>query len=579
MIKLKSILTKEPKTLFLGLLAIYFLTIMHYFQHNYGGSGLDLPINPLGWIVISCLIGLGLIQIIRTQTFIFNRYLIILSSCCGLLLTPLLYSGAEAIHSYSRLFGLFTGLLVLVAFYQMQFNDADRRKVLWCILIAAFLESLFALAQFYVLPHITFLHMNIARPSAIFFQANVAATFFATGLMISLYLSHSLPKHANKLTRIILIVAPLTLIMSIVLLQSRTGFLGCIIGVIIWLCVYRSIPKKWLLMVVTGIVIAISSMSLLSSAIRDANIYTQDSARTIIYGDSLNAIKRAPLLGHGYGSFGYTFREQQALNFQENSDSSQIYNLNHPHNELLLWGVEGGLISLIPLFIILLSSTMLFKRNIKAPNVKVAHIKALGLLAIIFPISLHLFTEYPFYHSVASYLTFLLLLGLIATVNTQSKTLKFNNPKFIYGLIGLSIIANTFVMLNLLSGQNMLTQSIRDQKIDNILDSDYFFMSADFELVLNEAILNLAISHNIPVGATAYNNWVTTRIQSYPRKRHFVSLYKSYQYLQKDTLAKQTLNKAKYLFPTFDWSFDEDGNLKRPKKILHKNLSISHDNK
>jgi len=548
-------LFKTPKSVFLGLVTAYFLVIMHYFQHNYGGSGLDLSINPLGWIVISCLVGLGFIQIIRTQSFIFNRYLLVLSSCCGLLLIPLLYSSAEAIYSYSRLLGLFAGLLVLIAFYQMQFNKADRRRILWCILIAAFLESLFALSQFYLLPHLSFLEMNIARPSAIFFQANVAATFFATGLMISLYLSHSLSEHANKSTRIILAVAPLTLIISIVLLQSRTGFLSCIIGVIIWLCVNRTIPKKWVLSVVTGIVIAISSMHLLSSAIRDANIYTQDSARTIIYSDSLDAIKRAPLLGHGYGSFGYTFREQQALNYQENNDSPQIYNLNHPHNELLLWGVEGGLVSLIPLFIILVSSGMLFIRN---PS-------GLKLLSIIFPISLHLFTESPFYHSVASYLTFLLLLSLIASVKTQSKIIEFNNPKFIYGLIGLSITANIFIMINLLSSQNMLTHAIREQKVDSILASDYFFMSADFELVLNDAVLNLAISHDIPVGATAYNDWVTTRIQSYPRKRHFINLYKSYQYLNQKLLAKETLDKAKYLFPTFDWSLDTDGNL-RPIK-------------
>lgn len=566
MSKQLATLIKEPKSLFLGLIAVYFLVVMHYFQHNYGGSGLDLPINPLGWIIMSGLIALGLIQIIRTQSFIFNRYLIILSSCCGLLLIPLLYSGAEAIHSYSRLLGLFTGLLVLVAFYQMQFNRKDQRKILWCILLAAFLESLFALLQFYLLPHIPFLEMNIARPSAIFFQANVAATFFATGLMISLYLSHSLPKHANKFTRIILIVAPFTLIISIVLLQSRTGFLGCIIGLIIWLCVNRSMPKKWLMIVITGMVIAISSMHLLSSAIRDANIYTQDSIRTSIYIDSFDSIKRAPLLGHGYGSFGYTFREQQALNFQKNSNSPQVYNLNHPHNELLLWTVEGGLMSLIPLIIILISSALLFRRNLST----------LKLLSVIFPISLHLFTEYPFYHSVASYLTFILLLGLIATANDQSsniqskvlkKVLKFNNPKFIYGLIGLSIAANTFVMFNLLSGQNMLTNSMREQKIDNILKSDYFFMSADFELVLNEAVLNLAISHNIPIGATAYNDWVITQIHSYPRKRHFLNLYKSYQYLNDSKLAQETLNKAKYLFPTFDWSLDKDGNLHSSKKL------------
>jgi len=534
----------NPKTAFIALIALYYVVLMHYFQHNYGGTALNIPINPLGWIIVSALVGLGLMQIIKTRQVLYNKYLIVVAISCCLLLIPLAYSGIEAVYSYSRLLGLFVGLFVLTAFYQMRFNHTDRNNIIWLMLVGVLIESLFALSQFYVFPHIPALQMNIARPSAIFFQANVAATFFATGLLITLYLTHTLPAQAGKLKRALLLIAPLTITIAIVLLQSRTGFLGCIIGVAIWLIVYKSIPKSWLVIVITAITLSIASLYILSDTIRDAKIYTQDSARSQIYSDSIDAIKREPLLGHGYGSFGYTFREQQALAFQEDAKHPQIYKLSHPHNELLLWGIEGGLVSLIPLFIILFFSAKLFIRNRDA----------LALLAIIFPISLHLFTEFPFYHSVASYLTFLLLLGLISAIKTQSKPICFNYPQLTYGLVVIALLANAVVMLNLLSGQHMLTQAVREQKIEAVLDSRYIFMSEDFELILNETLLNLAIAHNIEVGAIAYNKWVLPQIESFPHERYFRKLHESYLFLNKPILAKQTLERAATLFPTLDWT-------------------------
>jgi len=537
----------NPKTVFLGLIALYYAVLMHYFQHNYGGTALNIPINPLGWIIVSALVGLGLVQIIKTRQFLYNKYLVVVAISCCLLLIPLTYSGIEAAHSYSRLLGLFVGLFVLTAFYQMRFNQTDRINIIWLMLIGVFLESLFALSQFYVFPHIPALGMNIARPSAIFFQANVAATFFATGLLITLYLTHTLPAQTGKLKRTLLLIAPLTITIAIVLLQSRTGFLGCLIGIVIWLIVYKSIPKSWLVIVITAIALSTASLYILSDTIRDAKIYTQSPIRVQIYSDSIDAIKRAPLLGHGYGSFGYTFREQQALAFQEDAKHPQIYKMSHPHNELLLWGIEGGLVSLIPLFIILFFSAKLF---IKSRD-------NLPLLVIIFPISLHLFTEFPFYHSVASYLTFLLLLGLISAMKTQSKPVGFNYPQLTYGLVVTALLANAVVMFNLLSGQHMLTQAVREQKIEEVLESRYIFMSEDFELILNESLLDLAIAHNIEVGAIAYNKWVLPQIEAYPHERYFRKLHESYLFLKKPVLAEQTLERAAILFPTLDWKINK----------------------
>ena len=109
-------------------------------------------------------------------------------------------------------------------------------------------------------------------------------------------------------------------------------------------------------------------------------------------------------------------------------------------------------------------------------------------------------------------------------------------------------------MFNLLNGQHVLTQAVREQKLNGVLDSRYMFMSEDFELVLNESLLSLAITHNIPVGAFAFNRWVASRISHYPRERYFRNLHKSYLFLHEDKLAEKTLNQAKLLFPTLEWN-------------------------
>ena len=539
-----NIALRDPKSLFIALIGVYFVILMHYFQHNVGGSGLDVPINPLGWVIVSCLVGLGLIQTIKQRQFIYNRYLIIVSVCCALLLIPLLYSGDVGSFSYARLLGLFAGLGTLSAFYQMQFSIQQKQKILWLMLAGVLLESLFALAQFYLFPFIPALNMNIARPSAIFFQANVAATFFVTGLMLSLYLLHVLKTSLTTIQRYFLLLTVLTTTIATVLLQSRTGFLGCIVAILLSIWAHRSISKQWLTTFIVGIAIAFSSMYFLSDKIRSANIYTQDAARTQIYSDSFNAIKRAPFLGHGYGTFGASFREQQALAFKEDINHHQIYGLSHPHNELVLWTVEGGVISLTPLLVIMIASGALFYRQ-RASFL---------LLSVIFPISLHLFTEFPFYHSVASYLTFILMLGLIADNNTKSASLQFNYPRITYALIGLGVMVNAILMANLMSSQHVLTNSIRQQQLNELLNSHYLFMSDDFEIILNESLLHLAITHDIKVGATAFNQWALPKIEQYPRERYFQHLIQSYEYLKQPQLADKTRAKAKFLFPTKDWT-------------------------
>jgi len=557
-----KLLLGTPKQGFIALIGLYFLLVMHYFQHNVGGSGLDIPINPLGWIIVSGLVGLGLVQIIQQRQFIYNKYLIIIAVCCTSLLIPLVYSNEAGVFSYARFLGIFAGVGILAAVYQMKFSDNDRHKILWLMLGGIFLESLFALTQFYILPHISALNINIARPSAIFFQANVAATFFATGIFIALYLLKTLSEKQNKL-RVCLVPIIFTCALSVMLLQSRTAFLGTLIGTIVWIIVNKKISKLWLTSVVAAIAVALISFSMMEKTLRDNNVYTDAGARVEIYSDSFATFTQKPLLGHGYGTFGRAFREYQANAYETTKSHQQIYRLSHPHNEILLWAVEGGVASLIPLFIIMLTSAHLFRNK-----------SALLLFPLVFPISLHIFSEFPFYHSVASYLTFLLLLAVISDKNNKSKSLKFNSPRLIYGLVSIGIMFNAFLMLTLMQGQSTLTDAVRNQDIRALVESDFVLMSENVALAQNETLLHLAIEHDIPIGATSFNDWITPRIKSYPRTRYYQNMLLSYSYLNEKKAWQETLEEAKRLFPTLDWSTSFDN--KKITKPISSTLKTSN---
>jgi O-antigen polymerase len=49
----------------------------HYFQHNQGGSGLELAQNNVVWIFFSILIGLGLWKITEAKKIFYSRLTIV----------------------------------------------------------------------------------------------------------------------------------------------------------------------------------------------------------------------------------------------------------------------------------------------------------------------------------------------------------------------------------------------------------------------------------------------------------------------------------------------------------------------
>lgn len=255
---------------FLAALCALFVHALLYFQHNPGGSGLELPFNATSWMPFSFAIGVGLLEISRQRIWRYTRLTIVLFICCILLSIPMLYDNANIAAVSDRIVGLWAGFLFFVALQQFAFTPSRRQLILWFILLGILTQTLFGWYQYlWIEPNNAFgFDPTQSRPHGIFQQPNVMASFLATGLVLSGYLLARMPMYRGKWSfqQLLLLITPVLIIPILIVLSSRTGWLGAIIGVALLIPYLKQFAAKaqwrmWLLMIVLGLTTSYASIS------------------------------------------------------------------------------------------------------------------------------------------------------------------------------------------------------------------------------------------------------------------------------------------------------------------------------
>ena len=314
---------------------------------------------------MSILIGLGLWQWARARALMATPQLI-LFWLGGLVLTlPLLAPSIEDLSlAGPRVAALIAGLLLYTAILQFRVTTAIWQQLLPLILAGAVLQSLIGLVQYYVLEPGNFMSYNTAdnRPNGTFQQVNVMASFVATGFAISLFLA-LMPqeKPVSRLVQTLLLMMAFSSPLLLVVIQPRTGQLAGLAVLISSLplilktqALSKPFNKAWLGLATLGLITGLVALnSSVEGVKRGADIYQDPGARVEIYGQSLEVIRQAPLFGAGYGQFESAWRAQHAADASPPGDVIQgLHALSHPHNETLLWVVEGGLVAFIGLLLL-----------------------------------------------------------------------------------------------------------------------------------------------------------------------------------------------------------------------------------
>ncbi|HEJ8022857.1 O-Antigen ligase [compost metagenome] len=431
---------------------------------NPGGSGLSLPFNLLIYGGAALLLGVCW----RATPL---RRMVITPTCraifvaCSVLALPVIFTRPEwQSAAVWRLAGLFAGAAFYFTWLQVRTTARQRHAVLYLILSAAVVQALIVLLQLFA-PAIaqSWIPSGSSRAFGIFQQPNVLASFIATGLALALA-AYVLPgfqrldPRVERWRRRALAAALVLLPMVLVWVQSRTGWLaGALVLGLFVLCFFRRYPHAVAIASVLVIGSTLAAILVLwwgnelGGALRYASHTDSNHARYTMLRDTLAMIAEKPILGWGYGGFEYSFQH-----FRINQTPPTVVTeiARHPHNELLLWWVEGGMVALLGMLLLARAGFKLVararwhdKRTFACGKSSAG--EALALCLALLPIALHSQTEYPFYLSAFHWLVFLLLLAMLdrrvsPRLGTDAGLKRWRWPMLALSLAALFIMATGF---------------------------------------------------------------------------------------------------------------------------------------
>lgn len=542
-------------------LAVLFLIAMHFFMPNPGGYGLELSFNDVVWLVLSFTIAISLYQVANNRRLRYSKLTIGLLVSVLLMTIPFFYHSADQSESSIRILGLWSGLFFLVALQQFKFTNHQKQRLLWLIVLATIIESLLGYYQYFMLEPNNILGYNTVanRPYGIFQQPNVMATFLATGLVISSYLLSLFPKKYQRqsLKTLLLYFIPLLTIPLLIILASRTGWLGASLSLLfIAPRLYKTLNKRqfmlWCGSLVSGLILGFTILQIGGTSDFVLSKADLESPRRYTFPQALDMIIEKPLSGYGYGRFEpeymlYTARQHQ---LNENYPAG-LSALAHPHNELLYWGAEGGIVPLIG--IIIAATLVLFKIYSAKKHTRLA------MLALFIPILLHTQLEYPFYHSAVHWLIFIILIFWVDQRTATYKQLSFSSAvKTLMSITTLLIpILTSFYMITVLHTNYVLAQFERSPTKDVAIldDITYLFIWKDrYDWDIYRTYLHLGLATQNKEYIQQYINWSLSIIKTKPRTAYYSYLILAYQESGEDSRVEQVKKEAQFLFPDHDFS-------------------------
>lgn len=239
-------------------------------------------------------------------------------------------------------------LWVLAAVYYLIETRRDALKIL----------AVFVGGQMFVVMSSWLLWLGIPLPWAIaefpvdagiVFASTLEQPVMSTLMLVAVwFLRAEIPYKWRQTTVIAALVLTITNVFFV--MTGRTGYLVMILA--ISLAIFWQLPKKFrpaavllpIVMAVTLGLISTRFQTKMAEIKRDVleyqkgNFDTSQAQRLDYWAKSLQAVKEKPLIGHGVGSW--------RVNYLRLGGADQVNPPSNPHQQFLLWAVEGGLIGL-----------------------------------------------------------------------------------------------------------------------------------------------------------------------------------------------------------------------------------------
>ncbi|WP_417448525.1 Wzy polymerase domain-containing protein, partial [Idiomarina abyssalis] len=398
-------------------------------------------------------------------------------------------------------------------------------------------------------------HPLEAHAAGVFMQANILASCMATTIILAFYQISS-PSFSNRVVpiRALCFISIFTASAILISTGSRIGILGILVGFpLIIISRYAFFKRKKI--VFSTAVITLLSGFMAGLALSDGVLKayskieklasTGSEIRLHIYQVSLDFFSEKPLFGHGVGSFNSKFHEYASAYIQDLGGNPLLgfSKFTHPHNEVLLWAIEGGTVALLGLILIAAAIVLQAK--------KIGFQRGGAYISILTPILLHTQTELPFYSSNYHWLIFIFILYLI--FKPFNKKTKIGASSYLFPLFGSIIfilaiycLSSTLKVSRDINGYILFNETTEaDLKS---AESNLYFGPLATQINKRISLYN-DLNNGTKSGTISFITWAEQNIENSPPPLVFHDLALAYNHVGMKVRALKTIKKGLLLYP------------------------------
>lgn len=542
------------------LFSLLFLLSCFYYQDNLGGEGLSLPFNAVVWMPVLAIIGGGVLAMLRTGVWVKARYMALISLFpLGIVLGGFL-SGLERPGEWVvRLAVLVGGMLFWFSLLQYRLKRLDVEQLLYLLLASMLLHAMVGVMQLVPEPILKgWIPVSNQKLLGVFQQPNLQASLMATAAALSVYLA-SMPNFGFQrwpMQALVYLTLPLA-VMEIVGSGSRVGLLGGAVSLLLLvlarLCIWRRVvARSTILLGLLGLGIW-AGLQIGDGALRAYSKIEQMSetgadVRPHIYRIAFDVFQRSPLIGHGIGSFQREFQNER-ITYAQQSDGAALDDMprfSHPHNELLFWMDEGGLLAVFAISgAVIAVALQLYRLGWQRGG---------AIAALLIPIAFHTQVELPFYISTFHWLVLLVLLYLCFYFGADALALKLTNSarRLITSAVLIVVPLSSVFLMHSLTAQTGIMQYLKGRgskpiHLNIAMNNLYFRESGEYFLM--RAVLYSGIQDKNLEQVEMFSEWAESFLYQVPDLQIFKDQAIGLQFLGEPEGAQRLLDQAHSIYP------------------------------